>query len=58
MYFTNALIIKDFQIFIDYLAARNVSLTASKNVLKSSDLLVLNEKMLSFQTKFATNKTK
>ncbi len=58
MYFTNALIIKDFQIFIDHLATRKVSLTASKNVLKSSDLLVLNEKMLSFQTKFVTNKTK
>ena len=58
MYFTNALIVEDFQIFIDYLATRNVSLTASKNVLKSSDLLILNEKMSSFQTKFVTNKTK
>lgn len=51
-------IIQDFQIFLDYIVKKNgIQLTNSKQVLRSKDLSVLNERMSCFQTQFTNNKS-
>lgn len=57
MYFDNQPIIQDFQTFLDYIINKEqLSITNDKKVLKAADLMILNEKMQSFQTRFTTNK--
>ena len=59
MDFSNQLILKDFDTFLDFLNENApLELTNDKGVLKAKYLLLLNAKMLSFQTKFATDKSK
>lgn len=57
MNFSNQLILKDFDTFIDYINERNsLVLTGEKEVMKSKDVFLLNQKMESFQTKFTSEK--
>lgn len=59
MDFSNQLILKDFDIFLDFLNENApLELTNDKGVLKAKYLLRLNAKMQSFQTKFASDRHK
>jgi hypothetical protein len=56
MYFSNQLILKDFDTFLNYISTNNIALTNDRMEMKAVDLLKINEKMLSFQTRFVYEK--
>ncbi len=57
MYFSNQVILKDFNVFLDYISINKIELTNDKMEMKAIDLLKINEKMLSFQTQFVNEKS-
>lgn len=60
MYFSNTLILKDFDTFLDYFQDDEsaVDLTSTSENIKGTDLVILNDKMLSFKSRFVNNKSK